>query len=77
VRGGSDRRLCAKTFQGQCGGFCPWDCGNHNNEVDTVDFLTLIGQWGQAGVSCDFGLGTVGVDTSDFLALLGHWGPCP
>ncbi len=55
---------------------CPWDCGGDGNDmVDTVDFLALLGQWGQLGTSCDFSGG--GVDTVDFLELLGHWGPCP
>jgi hypothetical protein len=59
-------------------GPCIWDCGGGGNgTVDTTDFLVLIGQWGQAGVTCDFGLGAPGVSTADFLAVLGNWGPCP
>ena len=54
---------------------CPWDCGNFNGQVDTADFLALLGQWGQVGTSCDFDGN--GVDTSDFLDVLGFWGPCP
>jgi len=73
---GSGLTTCSKTIGNQCGGFCPWDCGNFNNVVDTADFLALIGTWGQAGVPCDFGVGPVGVDTAEFLELLGHWGPC-
>ncbi len=54
---------------------CPWDCGDGNGEVDTVDFLAQLAQWGQQATSCDFDAN--GVDTVDFLALLANWGPCP
>jgi hypothetical protein len=54
---------------------CPWDCGTpHNKVVDIIDFLALLGQWGQLG-PCDFDGGGVGI--TDFLKLLGMWGPCP
>jgi len=54
---------------------CPWDCGDGNGSVDTVDFLALLGEWGQVGTPCDISGG--GVDTVDFLDLLANWGPCP
>lgn len=54
---------------------CPWDCGDSNGTVDTIDFLALLSQWGQVGTSCDITGG--GVSTTDFLALLAHWGACP
>jgi predicted outer membrane repeat protein len=54
---------------------CLWDCGGDNNDnVGVIDFLVLLGQWGQPG-SCDFDGGGVGI--TDLLALLGMWGPCP
>ncbi len=54
---------------------CPWDCADQNGTVNTVDFLALLGQWGDVGTSCDFD--NNGVNTVDFLALLGNWGDCP
>jgi len=54
---------------------CPWDCGDDNGVVDTIDFLALLGQWGQVGTSCD--ADGQGVGVTAFLELLGHWGPCP
>jgi hypothetical protein len=55
---------------------CPWDCGDPADGVVTVvDFLALLAQWGQIGVSCDFDGGGVGI--TDFLQMLGAWGPCP
>ncbi len=60
---------------------CPWDCQpfeiKTDGDVGIADFLTLLGQWGTLGSSCDFGLGEVGVGVGEFLALLGHWGACP
>jgi hypothetical protein len=55
---------------------CPWDTDG-SGEVDTVDFLALLGAWGpNPGNPADInGDGTV--DTVDFLDLLAHWGPCP
>ncbi len=54
---------------------CPWDCGNNDGVVDTVDFLALLQQWPGPG-ACDIVFdGTI--DTVDFLALLSHWGICP
>ncbi len=55
---------------------CPWDV-NGDGTVNTVDFLSLLQQWGtDPGGPPDInGDGTV--DTVDFLALLQHWGPCP
>jgi hypothetical protein len=52
---------------------CPWDCGDMNGVVDTIDFLTLLAQWGTVN-PCDIDGGGVGV--TDFLDMLGHWGPC-
>jgi hypothetical protein len=55
---------------------CLWDCGGDNdNNVGIVDFLALLGQWGELGTSCDIDGGGVGI--TDFLTLLRHWGPCP
>jgi hypothetical protein len=55
---------------------CPWDCGgNDNDEVDVIDFFTLIAEWGMVGAGCDFQ--NDGVDVVDFFELLGKWGPCP
>ncbi len=42
-----------------------------------VDFLALLGQWGQVRTSCDQDLGVAGVGIEEFLDLLAHWGPCP
>ena len=54
---------------------CPWDCGGDNDgDVGIVDFLALLGQWGNPG-SCDFDGGGVGI--TDFLELLANWGACP
>lgn len=55
---------------------CPWDI-NGDGTINTVDFLSLLQQWGtNPGGPPDInGDGTV--DTIDFLALLQHWGPCP
>ncbi len=56
--------------------FCPYDCGGgHVNEVEVIDLLALLGQWGLECTSCDFQSPGVGVD--DVLGLLGAWGPCP
>ena len=55
---------------------CPWDCAlPPDGEVGVNDFLILLAQWGQIGVSCDFDGGAVGIN--DFLKLLGAWGACP
>lgn len=51
------------------------DCAGGDLEVDIVDLLALLGQWGQTGTACDFGGN--GVDLLDFLFLLASWGPCP
>jgi len=58
----------------ECDPQCPRDCADGDLTVTVVDFLTLLGQWGQVG-PCDFD--GRGVGTTDFLALLGNWGPCP
>ncbi len=55
---------------------CPWDCGDSGDgNVGIVDFLALLGEWGQVGTPCDVDDGGVGIN--DFLALLANWGPCP
>jgi hypothetical protein len=55
---------------------CPWDCGDPpDGLVNVVDFLTLLSQWGQIGVACDFDGG--GVTITDFLKMLAQWGDCP
>jgi hypothetical protein len=54
---------------------CPWDCGDDNGSVDTIDFLQLLADWGVIDAPCDFSGG--GVDAVDFLELLENWGPCP
>jgi hypothetical protein len=55
---------------------CPWDCGDPaDGKVNIVDFLALLAQWGQIGVSCDFDGG--GVSVTDFLRMLAEWGTCP
>ena len=54
---------------------CPWDCAEPaDGEVDVVDFLAMLAQWGLADSSCDFDGG--GVSVTDFLELLANWGPC-
>jgi hypothetical protein len=56
-------------------GPCPWDCdGSGDGQVNVVDFLALLAQWGGPG-SCDVDAGGVGV--TDFLAMLANWGACP
>ncbi len=53
---------------------CPQDCGDRDAAVGIVDFLSLLGQWGAVGGTCD--LDGAGVGITDFLDLLAHWGPC-
>ena len=55
---------------------CPWDIDG-DCHAGILDFLALLGAWGDnPGHPADFdGDGVVGI--VDFLALLGHWGPCP
>jgi len=53
---------------------CPWDCGDGDGVVGTIDFLALLSEWAMVGSACD--LDSDGVDTVDFLALLSAWGPC-
>ncbi|MHC4303634.1 MAG: glycosyl hydrolase [Planctomycetota bacterium] len=55
---------------------CPWDCQEEpDGDVNVVDFLALLAQWGGPG-SCDFDGNDV-VNVEDFLELLATWGPCP
>jgi hypothetical protein len=57
-------------------GPCPADLDG-NGEVDIVDFLNLLNQWGtDPGGPPDLD-GNGDVDVVDFLALLSAWGPCP
>ncbi len=56
---------------------CPGDCGKKDGTVDIVDFLALLGEWGEAGGECDLGLGGPGIGMEDFMGLLGNWGDCP
>jgi len=57
-------------------GLCPWDL-DFDGSVGIVDFLDLLGQWGQdPGGPPDFN-GDMTVGIVDFLELLAHWGPCP
>jgi hypothetical protein len=54
---------------------CPLDCADPpDGEVNVVDFLALIAQWGTDG-SCNADGGVVNV--TDFLLMLAAWGPCP
>lgn len=56
---------------------CPWDCSGvkgGDGNVDVVDFLGLLADWGEFG-PCDIDGG--GVSVTDLLLLLAHWGPCP
>jgi hypothetical protein len=54
---------------------CPADV-NGDNVVDIIDFLAVIGAWGESGVPADVN-GDGVVDILDFLEVLGAWGPCP
>jgi hypothetical protein len=54
---------------------CPWDCADSDGEVTTVDFFSLIAEWGMVGSPCDFDGN--GVDVVDFFELIAHWGACP
>ena len=55
---------------------CPWDCQTTpDGQVNILDFLAMLGQWGQVGTPCDYDGG--GVSVTDFLELLANWGPCP
>jgi hypothetical protein len=57
---------------------CPEDCdGSNDNQVDILDFLAVLAQWGEIGGTCDMGLGDPGVGINEFLAVLGQWGTCP
>jgi hypothetical protein len=56
---------------------CPADCdedGIDDGNVNLVDFLSLLAQWGGAG-SCDIDENGF-VNVQDFLKLLARWGPC-
>ena len=55
---------------------CPGDCAGGDGFIGIVDFLTVLGEWGQVGTPCDFD-GEPGVGIGEFLTVLGLWGPCP
>ena len=54
---------------------CVWDCGTVDDNVGIDDFLALLGQWGQPGMSCSFNGTAIGI--VEFLDLLANWGPYP
>ncbi len=57
-------------------GSCPWDCAiPAEGEVNVLDFLAILAQWGEVGAACDIDGG--GISVTDLLSLLGHWGACP
>ncbi len=53
---------------------CPFDCGDGDGTVGIQDFLSVLGQWGQLGTSCDLDGDGVGIE--EFLGVLGSWGDC-
>ncbi len=54
---------------------CPADCGcRPNGMVDIFDFITVLGEWGTQGSTCDIDGGGIGI--TDFLTVLGSWGGC-
>ena len=57
--------------------YCACDCASPpNGEVDVVDFLAMLSEWGGPGV-CDCAPPPNGVvDVQDFLHMLAAWGPC-
>ncbi len=65
-----DTVLFSQTIEAEC----PWDCGNDDGFVDTIDFLALLSEWGQLNTPCDVTGG--GVDTLDLLEMLAAWGRC-
>ncbi len=57
---------------------CPADCAAiADGEVGIVDFLALLGSWGQAspGGACELN-GDEAIDLVDMVILLESWGPC-
>ncbi len=57
---------------------CPADCAAiADGEVGIVDFLALLGSWGQAtpGSTCELN-GDQVIDVADMSLLLAAWGPC-
>jgi hypothetical protein len=54
---------------------CAWDCGDQDQFVGIIDFLTLLAQWTAVDTSCDIDGGGVGI--TDLLDMLANWGPCP
>ena len=57
---------------------CPADCAAiADGEVGIVDFLALLGSWGQAtpGSTCELN-GDQVIDVVDMSLLLAAWGPC-
>lgn len=56
---------------------CPEDCdGPPDGDVNILDFLALLAQWGLPG-PCDFDDADNVADIEDFLQLLAAWGACP
>ncbi len=61
---------------------CTGDCaspggGGADGTVGINDILAILGQWGQIGGPCDFGLGAPGIGIEEFLGALAAWGSCP
>ncbi len=57
------------------GAKCPADIDS-SGEVDVLDLLTMLGQWGPAFDSPADIDSSGTVDVTDLLILLGAWGPC-
>ena len=55
---------------------CSGDCSG-DLEVNVIDLLALLADWGSPGSPCDFD-GDGAVNVPDLLALLANWGmQCP
>ncbi|MBC8522464.1 VCBS repeat-containing protein, partial [PVC group bacterium] len=48
---------------------------NETGEVDVIDLLIVINQWGLANSPADVNFDGI-VDVSDLLIVVGNWGPC-
>ena len=53
---------------------CLGDCAGDDGVVSILDFLAVLGEWGQVGSPCDIGGDGVGID--EFLLVIGAWGGC-